>query len=83
MGLPNYLRPAFGPSVLGSSFRLKRGSGYHIGRAASLGLESGSASPFLQPYQFQIIEYSGCRIWVFQIIRDRPLGLAYWALVLG
>ena len=24
-----------------------------------------------------------CRIWVFQIIQDRPLGLAYWALVLG
>ena len=51
MGLPNYPRPTFGPSVLGSSFGLKRGPGYHIGRAASLGLESGPASPFLQPYQ--------------------------------
>ena len=51
MGLPNYPRPAFEPSVLGSSFGLKRGAGYHIGCAASLGLESGSASPFLQPYQ--------------------------------
>ena len=51
MGLPNYPRPAFGPSVLGSSFGLKRGTRYHIGRAASLGLASGPASPFLQPYQ--------------------------------
>ena len=51
MGLPNYPRPAFGPSVLGSSFGLKRRPGYHIGRAASLGLESGPTSPFLQPYQ--------------------------------
>ena len=51
MGLPNYPRPTFEPSVLGSSFGLKRGPGYHIGRAASLGLASGPASPFLQPYQ--------------------------------
>ena len=51
MGLPNYPRPTFEPSVLGSSFGLKRGPGYHIGRAASLGLESGPVSPFLQPYQ--------------------------------
>ena len=51
MGIPNYPRPAFGPSVLGSSFGLKRGPGYHIGLAASLGLESGPVSPFLQPYQ--------------------------------
>ena len=51
MGLPNFPRSAFGPSVLGSSFGLKRGPGYHIGRAAYLGLESGPASLFLQPYQ--------------------------------
>ena len=51
MGLPNYPRPTFGPSVLGSSFGLKREPGYRIGGAVSLGLESGLASPFLQPYQ--------------------------------
>ena len=51
MGLPNYQRPAFGPSVLGSSFGMKKGPGYHIVRAASLGLASEPASPFLQPYQ--------------------------------
>ena len=24
-----------------------------------------------------------CRIWAFQIIKDRPLGLADWTFVLG
>ena len=51
MAFPNYPRLAFGLSVLGSSFWLKREPGYHIGRASSLGLESGPVSPFLQPYQ--------------------------------
>ena len=55
MGLPNYPRPSFGPSVLDSSFGLKRGPGYYIGHAASLGLANGPASPFLQPYQYILI----------------------------
>ena len=55
MGLPNYPIPAFGPSVPGSSFGLKREPGYHIGRATSLGLESGPASPFLQLYHILLL----------------------------
>ena len=48
MGLPNYPRPAFGPCVLGFRFGLaEKGPGYRVGRAASLGLASEPASPFL------------------------------------
>ena len=52
MGLPNYPRPAFGPSGLGLRFGLaQRGPGYCIGRATSLDLASGPTSQFFKPYQ--------------------------------
>ena len=51
MGLPNYPRPAFGPSGLGLRFGLaQRGLDIALG-ATSLDLASGPASPFFKPYQ--------------------------------
>ena len=55
MGLPNYPRPAFVPSGLGLRFGLaQRGPGYCIGRATSLNLAIGLASPFFKPYQLAL-----------------------------